>query len=57
MKTSYSSPELTRFGTVAALTAAIGQTGRNDQSEYPQAFPPNQGSYDVCDNRDEVGVC
>ena len=57
MKRAYTSPTLTRFGTVATLTAAIGQGSRADQSEFPEEFPPSTGSYDVCYNEDENDIC
>ena len=57
MKKEYTTPKLTRFGTVEALTTSIGQSGRTDQSEYPQEFPPSTGSYDVCYNADENEIC
>lgn len=56
MKKLYVSPELVEFGTVAELTAALGPSSRPDQSEFP-SIPADHGSFDVCDNNDETGVC
>lgn len=56
MKKHYTSPELAEFGTVVALTAAIGSSSNDDQSDFPQEFPPGTGSYDVCNNETET-VC
>ena len=53
----YEAPELVEFGTVAELTAAIGASSDEDQSDYPQEFPPNGGSYDVCNNENPTSVC
>ena len=57
MKKEYVSPEFIEFGTVASLTAAIGSSSQEDQSEFPEQFPPDGGSFDVCDNDDSSGVC
>lgn len=56
MKRTYEAPELTTFGTVAAITAALGGDPSPDQSEYPQ-IPANHGSFDVCDNQTQPDVC
>ena len=53
----YEAPTLVDFGTVAELTAAIGSSSDEDQSDYPQEFPPNGGSYDVCNNENPTSVC
>ena len=57
MQKPYAKPELVDFGTIAELTAAIGASSDEDQSDYPVAFPPNGGSYDVCHNDDKTSVC
>jgi len=57
MKKEYVAPEFVEFGTVASLTAAIGSSSQEDQSEFPEQFPPDGGSFDVCDNDDTSGVC
>ena len=57
MKKHYDSPELVEFGTVASLTAAIGSASRDDQSDYPQQFPPATGSFDICNNDDPNTTC
>jgi len=56
-KKAYTSPEFVEFGTVAKLTAAIGASSREDQSDFPQQFPPDTGSFDVCNNNDPASVC
>jgi len=56
MKRTYAAPELTEFGTVAAITAALGGAARPDQSEFPD-MPAHHGSFDICDNNDQTGVC
>ena len=56
-KKDYVAPAVEEFGTVADLTAAIGSSSREDQSEFPEQFPPDQGSFDVCDNTNRGGVC
>lgn len=53
----YEAPVLVEFGTVAELTAAIGASSDVDQSDYPQQFPPNTGSFDVCNNEDPNSRC
>jgi hypothetical protein len=57
MKKQYSSPEIVEFGTVASLTAAIGSSSRDDQSDFPNEFPPDTGSGDVCFNDNPDSVC
>ena len=57
MKKSYEAPTLLDFGTVADLTAAVGSSTQEDQSEFPEQFPPDGGSFDICDNDDTAGVC
>ena len=57
MKKHYAMPELVEFGTVAELTAAIGASSDTDQSDYPEEFPPDGGSFDVCDNENPNSVC
>ncbi len=56
-KKTYEAPAVQEFGTVAGLTAAIGSSSDTDQSDFPQQFPPDGGSFDVCDNDDTTGVC
>lgn len=56
-KKPYTSPDFVEFGTVAELTAAIGSSSREDQSDFPQQFPPDGGSFDVCNNNDPTTVC
>lgn len=56
-KKSYTSPKCIEFGTVVELTAAIGASSREDQSDFPQQFPPDTGSFDVCNNNDPTTVC
>lgn len=56
-KELYIKPRLNKIGTVAALTAALGSGSQADQSEWPQMFPPNGGSFDVCINDDPDEVC
>ena len=56
-KKTYEAPAMQEFGTVASLTAAIGSSSDTDQSDFPQQFPPDGGSFDVCDNNDERTVC
>lgn len=55
-KKPYAAPAVQEFGTVADLTAAIGSSSSEDQSEYPQQFPPDGGSFDVCNN-DSQDIC
>ena len=55
-KKSYAAPAVQEFGTVADLPAAIGSSSSEDQSEYPQMFPPDGGSFDVCNN-DSQDIC
>lgn len=57
MKKHYEGPEVIQLGSVVELTAALGGGGSNDQSDYPQQFPPGQGSYDICNNSDPNSVC
>lgn len=57
MKKHYSIPELVEFGAVAELTAAIGSDSQDDQSDFPQQFPPDNGSFDVCNNNDPNSTC
>lgn len=57
MKKHYAMPELVEFGTVAELTAAIGSSSQEDQSEFPEEFPPDGGSFDVCSNDENAEVC
>ena len=57
MSKFYSAPELTKFGTVASMTAAIGGDAMDDQSDYPQQFTEDGGSYDVCNNDDPNSTC
>jgi hypothetical protein len=57
MKKLYEAPTLLDFGTVADLTAAVGSSSQEDQSEFPEQFPPDTGSFDICDNDDSTGVC
>jgi hypothetical protein len=56
-KKTYTSPKCVEFGTVVDLTAAIGASSREDQSDFPEQFPPDGGSYDVCHNTDPSSVC
>jgi len=56
-KKGYIVPGVIDFGTVADLTAAIGSSSQEDQSEFPEQFPPDGGSYDVCDNDSNTGIC
>ena len=56
-KKSYISPKCVEFGTIADLTAAIGSSSREDQSEFPEQFPPDGGSFDVCHNSNPSDVC
>jgi hypothetical protein len=56
-KLDYTSPEVTVYGSIQSLTSAIGSASRTDQSEFPEQFPPDGGSFDVCDNNDDTGVC
>ena len=55
-KKTYEATAMQEFGTVAGLTAAIGSSSDEDQSEFPQQFPPDGGSFDVCNN-DSSEVC
>lgn len=57
MKKPYRNPKLTNLGTLVELTAALGGGGAEDQSEYPQQFPPDTGSYDICRNNDSGQIC
>lgn len=56
-KKMYDAPTVAELGTVAELTAAIGSSSRTDQSEFPQQFPPDHGSYDICVNDDPRERC
>lgn len=56
MKRTYVAPELTTFGTVAAITAALGGDPSPDQSEFPQV-PADHGSFDVCNNTTVPDIC
>lgn len=57
MKFTYSPPVVTNIGSVGALTAAIGSSSNDDQSDFPQQFPPGTGSFDVCNNNTQDTVC
>lgn len=57
MKKRYNTPSVSDFGSITELTAAIGSSSQEDQSEFPEQFPPDGGSFDVCDNDNEAGVC
>jgi hypothetical protein len=50
MKSKYQEPTLTDYGPVHSLTGALGSADREDQSEFPNEFPPDGGSKDVCGN-------
>ena len=56
-KELYVKPKLGKIGTVASLTAALGSGSQADQSEWPQLFPPNGGSFDLCHNDDPDETC
>lgn len=53
----YAAPELTELGTIAEVTSAIGAASHEDQSEFPEQFPPDHGSHDVCHNDDPNDMC
>ena len=57
MKKPYASPMLSVYGSVAQLTAALGGSAQQDQSDYPEQFPPDGGSFDVCNNNDPNTTC
>jgi hypothetical protein len=57
MKSKYHEPTLTDYGPVENLTGALGPSGQQDQSDFPEQFPPDGGSGDVCDNQDPDSVC
>jgi hypothetical protein len=57
MKKHYQAPELLPYGTIETLTAAVGPSSQQDQSDFPQQFPPDGGSFDVCDNNNPNSVC
>lgn len=57
MKENYVAPQVTSYGSIHALTGAIGGASINDQSDYPEQFPPDNGSYDVCNNSDPNTTC
>ena len=56
-KAIYAKPKLDKIGTVASLTAALGSGSQADQSEWPLMFPPNGGSFDVCQNNNPDTTC
>jgi hypothetical protein len=56
MKRTYEAPKLDTFGTIAAITGALGGDPSPDQSEFPQV-PADHGSFDVCNNNTQPGVC
>jgi len=56
-KKAYAAPAIHEFGTVADLTAAIGSSSKEDQSDFPQQFPPDGGSFDVCNNDEVLTIC
>ena len=53
----YHPPALLDLGKVAEITAAIGSSSNEDQSEFPQQFPADHGSFDVCINDDPRERC
>lgn len=57
MKRFYERPKVKAFGPLQALTGALGTSSNEDQSDFPEQFPPDGGSIDVCDNQDPDGVC
>jgi hypothetical protein len=57
MKKQYQAPELLSYGTIEMITAAIGPSSQVDQSDYPAQFPPDGGSFDVCDNDNPNTIC
>ena len=57
MKKKYVTPSIEDLGSIATMTAAIGASAREDQSEFPEQFPPDGGSFDVCENNDPTEIC
>jgi hypothetical protein len=56
-KKTYEAPAMQEFGTVAGLTAAIGSSSNTDQSEFPEQFPADGGSFDICVNDGDDEIC
>ncbi len=50
MMNAYSTPELTKFGSIASLTAAIGASSQTDFDSRSDTF--GQGSFDICESND-----
>lgn len=44
---AYTSPELTSYGSISSLTAAIGTSPAQDTDERTNTF--GTGSFDICD--------
>ncbi len=44
----YSTPELTKFGSIASLTAAIGSETQRDFDSRTDSF--GRGSFDICES-------
>jgi len=54
---NYTTPELVPLGSIESLTAALGSSSAADQSDFPEEFPPDTGSFDICDNENPNSEC